>query len=101
MSNRQSGIITSPNYPNNYPHSFDESHTIEVEEGDQIHLEFTDFVLESHNNCIFDYVEGFNLLFRNQIYFWYFSCGFTRISTEESLWRKGWPVLLQFLPSDN
>ena len=59
MSNRQSGIITSPNYPNNYPHSFDESHTIEVEEGEQIHLEFTDFVLESHPKCRFDYVEGF------------------------------------------
>ena len=59
MSNRQSGIVTSPNYPNNYPNSFDESHTIEVEEGEQIHLEFTDFVLESHPNCRFDYVEGF------------------------------------------
>ena len=58
MSNRQSGIITSPNYPNNYPHSFDESHTIEVEEGEQIHLEFTDFVLESASNCRYDYVEG-------------------------------------------
>ena len=45
MSNRQSGIITSPNYPNNYPNSFDESHTIEVEEGEQINLEVTDFVL--------------------------------------------------------
>ena len=59
VSNRQSGIITSPNYPNNYPHSFDESHTIEVEEGEQIHLEFTDFVLESASNCRYDYVEGF------------------------------------------
>ena len=45
VSNRHSGIITSPNYPNNYPNSFDESHTIEVEEGEQINLEVTDFVL--------------------------------------------------------
>ena len=33
----------------NYPRTIDESHTIQFEEEEQVHLEFTDFALESQS----------------------------------------------------
>lgn len=51
------GVITSPNYPNDYPHGRDCEYTITVETGHQIHLNITDFSLEHHHTCNYDYLE--------------------------------------------
>ncbi|XP_048237900.1 cubilin-like isoform X1 [Haliotis rufescens] len=51
------GVVTSPNYPNNYPHQRECEWTITVPSGNQILLNFTDFAMEYHPNCNFDYVE--------------------------------------------
>ena len=37
------GIITSPNYPNNYPDNFEQTDTIRVEEGLVVAMQFTAF----------------------------------------------------------
>ena len=51
------GMIMSPNFPNSYPHQRDCTWTITAPEGNQILLNFTDFALESHPNCNYDYLE--------------------------------------------
>ncbi|WAR06690.1 CUBN-like protein, partial [Mya arenaria] len=51
------GIITSPNYPSNYPHQRDCTWTIAAPEGNQILLNFTMFSLETHPRCNFDFLE--------------------------------------------
>ncbi|XP_043916230.1 cubilin-like [Protopterus annectens] len=51
------GVLTSPNYPNNYPNNRDCVYRIVVESNKQIRLNFTDFRLESGTNCQFDFVE--------------------------------------------
>ncbi|KAH9514313.1 hypothetical protein Btru_028693, partial [Bulinus truncatus] len=52
-----SGIITSPNYPNNYPTNKNCEWTITVGSGKQILLNISDFELEGHSNCRYDYLE--------------------------------------------
>ena len=47
------GILTSPNYPQNYPSSHDSTQTIRVAEGKAIQIRFTDFNTEVQ----YDYVE--------------------------------------------
>ena len=47
------GILTSPNYPQNYPSSHDSTQTIRVAEGKTIQIRFTDFFTEQE----YDYVE--------------------------------------------
>ena len=37
------GVVTSPNYPGNYPNSLEKAETIKVEEGLIISLQFTAF----------------------------------------------------------
>ena len=50
-----SGIITSPNYPFNYPSSRQCEWSIVVPSGQQILLNVTDFLMESY--CANDYLE--------------------------------------------
>ena len=49
--------IQSPNYPNNYDDYTDETFHRSVEEGSLILITFTDFHLESHQSCGFDWVK--------------------------------------------
>ncbi|XP_074652971.1 cubilin-like [Tubulanus polymorphus] len=51
------GEITSPNYPSNYPHTRECVWTIVLPSSHQIVLNITDFGMESHSNCRYDYVE--------------------------------------------
>lgn len=51
------GVITSPNYPNNYPHERECVWTITAQDGNQILLNVTDFRLESHASCAYDFLE--------------------------------------------
>ncbi|XP_061178089.1 cubilin-like [Saccostrea echinata] len=51
------GVITSPNYPNNYPHERECVWTITASDGNQVLLNITDFVLENHANCQYDFLE--------------------------------------------
>lgn len=55
-----SGVIESPNYPDNYPHHINCEWTIEVPLGNKIGLEFSHFAMEVspfHTECNFDYLE--------------------------------------------
>ncbi|PVD35988.1 hypothetical protein C0Q70_02958 [Pomacea canaliculata] len=51
------GVITSPDFPNNYPHNRDCVWVITVGAGNQIQLNFTTFNLEQHARCQYDYLE--------------------------------------------
>jgi cubilin len=42
-----SGVIESPNFPNQYPHDYDCSWTIVVPKGNQINMQFSHFELEN------------------------------------------------------
>ena len=48
------GSITSPSYPNNYPHRSNCKYTIGIASGLQIALVFQDFALEAHSECRYD-----------------------------------------------
>ena len=51
-----SGNITSPNYPNNYATSSECVWVLTVPSG-RISILFTDFFIEDHSNCVYDFVE--------------------------------------------
>ena len=51
------GVVTSPNYPDNYPIDIYRTETIQVEEGLTLLLQFTAFNMEPHSNCGFDYLK--------------------------------------------
>ena len=51
------GVITSPNYPQNYPNDENQIKSLVVAEGSKVELEFTDFVIEAESSCGYDYVE--------------------------------------------
>ncbi|RMC04939.1 hypothetical protein DUI87_18115 [Hirundo rustica rustica] len=51
------GVLTSPNYPSNYPVRMECIYTITVGMNSQIVLNFTDFSLEGNKRCTEDYVE--------------------------------------------
>ncbi|XP_053408750.1 cubilin-like isoform X2 [Mercenaria mercenaria] len=51
------GVITSPNFPDGYPHQRECTWTITAPEGNQILINVTDFNLENHPNCNYDYLE--------------------------------------------
>uniref|UniRef100_U3KLX7 Cubilin n=1 Tax=Oryctolagus cuniculus TaxID=9986 RepID=U3KLX7_RABIT len=55
----ESGTLTSPNFPNNYPHNLECIYRITVETGKQIALHFTNFSLEESffGVCVGDFVE--------------------------------------------
>ena len=50
------GVVTSPNYPDNYPNSLLKTEWIEVEEGLVLSLQFTAFDIEYHSNCNYDHL---------------------------------------------
>merc|ERR1719206_690724 len=52
-----SGVLRSPGYPSPYGHNRDCEWTITVDQGNQILLNVTEFELEHHSNCNFDYLE--------------------------------------------
>uniref|UniRef100_A0A8C0J8V6 Cubilin n=1 Tax=Chelonoidis abingdonii TaxID=106734 RepID=A0A8C0J8V6_CHEAB len=51
------GVLTSPNYPRNYPVKTECIYRIRVETNKQIALHFTNFILEGNKFCSSDYVE--------------------------------------------
>uniref|UniRef100_A0A8C8BEW9 Cubilin n=1 Tax=Otus sunia TaxID=257818 RepID=A0A8C8BEW9_9STRI len=53
----ETGVLTSPNYPNNYPVRMECIYTITVGINRQIVLNFTDFTLQGNKRCTEDYVE--------------------------------------------
>ena len=42
---KATGVVTSPNHPNNYPNNMDKTEIIEVESGKILRLEFTRFAV--------------------------------------------------------
>ena len=46
------GVVMSPNYPNNYPNGLQQTNTIEVDEGLVIEMQFTAFDVESNSTCV-------------------------------------------------
>ncbi|KAM6215214.1 cubilin [Rhynchocyon petersi] len=53
----ETGILTSPNFPNNYPNNWECIYTITVATGQQIALHFTNFSLEESIGHCADFVE--------------------------------------------
>uniref|UniRef100_A0A8C0FEB1 Cubilin n=1 Tax=Bubo bubo TaxID=30461 RepID=A0A8C0FEB1_BUBBB len=53
----ETGVLTSPNYPNNYPVRMECIYTITVGINRQIVLSFTNFTLQGNKRCTEDYVE--------------------------------------------
>ena len=51
------GYITSPFYPDSYPNDRECVYVIAQPPGTRIHLEFMEFDVESHSDCMFDYLE--------------------------------------------
>ena len=49
-----SGILTSPNHPDNYPNSMEKTEIIQVEQGLIILLRFITFDIEAHPVCDYD-----------------------------------------------
>ena len=50
------GVLTSPNYPGNYPNNLEKIEMIEVEEGLIISLQFTAFDIEPYFTCGYDHL---------------------------------------------
>ena len=53
----QENVVMSPNYPSNYPDNQDKTYPVTVAAGKVIKLKFTDFRIEAHSSCIYDWVE--------------------------------------------
>ena len=53
----ETGVIESPNFPNNYPHHRNCEWRITIENGRQILLNVTSFNVELHTGCEYDYLE--------------------------------------------
>ena len=51
------GVIFSPNYPNPYPHSTRCVWVLRGTPGRKVTLTFTNFDVEAHSSCSYDYVE--------------------------------------------
>ena len=52
------GVLTSPNYPGNYPNSVEKTETIQVENGLLVLMHFTEFDIEAQfdwDSEVFDY----------------------------------------------
>ena len=56
---KASGVVTSPNHPDNYPRNLDKTQTIEVESGKILRLEFTAFAVEAYDisTCPYAFVK--------------------------------------------
>ena len=53
----KNNIIISPNYPANYPDDTDKEYLLSVDEGSSIELNFTEFKIEQHRTCNYDWVQ--------------------------------------------
>jgi len=78
-------VRTSPNYPEKYGNDIDKDYTITVDEGSKISLTFTDFNIENHKTCRYDWVrvedgDGSELLGK--------TCGYTAPGTIHSKTNK-------------
>ena len=52
------GVLTSPDYPSNYPNSLDMTESLQVESGKVLRMEFTFFAVEHvQSRCSHDYVK--------------------------------------------
>ena len=51
FSQFSTGVVTSPNHPDGYPHNLDKTETIEVESGNLLRLEFNHFDVLSSYTC--------------------------------------------------
>ena len=72
------GLVSSPNHPDNYPNRVEKQETIQVGHDMVISIEFTEFNIEYHPTCAFDHVtitdeDGTTLMEK--------SCGFTTQDT--------------------
>ena len=56
---KATGVVTSPNHPDNYPDTLDKTQTIEVESGKRLRLEFTSFAVHACDipTCPCDFVK--------------------------------------------
>ena len=57
---KATGVVTSPNHPDNYPRNLDKTQTIEVESGKILRLEFTHFAVRTCGDitdCSCDFVK--------------------------------------------
>ena len=54
-----SGVLTSPNYPSDYGNNIDCSYRVSLGENSSavVVINFTDFDVEFHSTCDFDYIE--------------------------------------------
>ena len=73
------GEIQSPNYPEYYDNNKHVDFPLEVASGSIIELSFTDFDIEPHTNCSYDYVQVFlfkakNIRFTGKIVMWFLRC---------------------------
>ena len=50
------GIVTSPDYPDNYPYNLKQTQAIQVKQGQILSLEFTSFDIEYDSNCTYDHL---------------------------------------------
>ena len=72
------GVLSSPNYPGNYPNNLDRTESIQVKSGKILRIEFTHFDVYYYPNCSKDYVkitdgDGTTLMDR--------SCGYSTSSS--------------------
>ena len=51
------GVLTSPNYPNNYPNSIECEWVLNVPSTDNVEFTFTNISIEQHYHCQWDYLE--------------------------------------------
>jgi len=52
----KSGVVTSPNYPNKYDNNMLDETPVNVPEGKKVKIIFTDFDIEEHDKCEWDWV---------------------------------------------
>ena len=50
------GVVSSPDFPSNYPDSLARTERVEVEQGMVLSLEFTAFDIESNSDCDYDHL---------------------------------------------
>ena len=70
---KATGVVTSPNYPSDYPNNLDKTQFIEVESGKILRLEFTHFVVYYESTCQLDFVkitdgDGTTLMDNSSVY---------------------------------
>ena len=54
---KTTGVVTSPNYPRDYPNNLNKTEIIEVESGKILRLEFTHFDVDWESTCQYDFVK--------------------------------------------